>query len=126
MVPEDLESTLVVVQCDFIANSNAEGCMVVLFSENGNMTLNLTRNMNTSCTKVNLLNESIQMVYGFDIEADGSVGTLSVIGVIETKANGLKCDVEVKVKVKVTLASSFGKTNIFVTRYGIFTIDDKQ
>ena len=107
LVPGDLDSTLVVVQCDFIANSYAEGCMVILIGENDSLTLNLTRNKNRACAEANLFNESIQMVYAFDIEADGSVGTISIVGVIdETKVNGLKCDVEVK----VTTASSFGKT----------------
>ena len=96
LVPEDLDSDVAVVQCTFIAKSDAQGCMVIVFSENNSMALNLTRNMNLSCAEINLLNESIQMAYGYDIEADGSIGTLSVSGVIETKSNGLRCDVEVK------------------------------
>ena len=115
LVPGDLNSNLAVVQCDFIADSDAKGCMVVLYyGENHSITLNLTRNMNRLCAKVNLLNESIQMVYGFDIEADGSIGALSIVGIItETKANRLKCDEEVQ----VTPTSSLGKTVItFVTQ----------
>ena len=77
LVPGDLDSGVAVVQCTFIAKSDAQGCLVILFSENNIVTLNLTRDMkfNMSCAEVNLLNESIQMVYGFDIEADGSNGT---------------------------------------------------
>ena len=76
--------------------------------------------MNVSCAEVVLRYDSIQLAYGFDIEADGSIGALSIDGVIETKANGLKCDVEVKV-------TSFSKMyDITCYTVTIFTVYDKQ
>ena len=71
------------IQCEFIAGSNATGCMVVL---TGFVPyhINLTRNPST-----NLINSTVTLehplscytgVEAFDIESDGSVGSLAVPG----------------------------------------------
>ena len=73
----------VVVQCDFITGSNAKGCMVVLVGEFGNITQTL--NITNSC-KMEIFNSTdpitFHEVFAFDIESEGSIGTLAVPGVI--------------------------------------------
>ena len=67
-----------VVQCDFITGSNAQGCLVVLVGEFDNVTANLSilkQNISYSLS-------CYHVIYAFDIESDGSVGTLAVPGVI--------------------------------------------
>ena len=74
------------IQCDFITGSNAQGCMVVLVGESDNSTVNITRGDSKECAvvKLDLIYplHSYHKVIGFDIEADGSVGTLAVPGVL--------------------------------------------
>ena len=77
-----------IVQCDFITGSNAQGCMVVLVGEFDNITANLTRNNPCVSLAVNVTqNYCYDIVFGFDIESDGSVGTLAVPGVIIRNIN---------------------------------------
>ena len=72
------------LQCEFITGSDATGCMVVLTSENSQkVQYNLTRNSTIS----EVLSVTLEHppscytgVEGFDIESDGSVGTLPVPG----------------------------------------------
>ena len=69
------------VMCDFIPGSDAEGCMVVLVGELDNTIVNLTRD--DDCTiKTLSLSTPLSDVFGFDIESDGSVGTLPISGII--------------------------------------------
>ena len=73
----------VVVQCDFITGSNAQGCMVVLVGEFDNITANLS-NLEENGSKVLTISHPLSCYYeifAFDIESDGSVGTLAVPGV---------------------------------------------
>ena len=92
------DAKVITVQCDFIMNSNALGCMVVIVGEFTNITVNLTRGdkINSACTTVsnnNILNESLYDVFGFDIEFDNSVSSFLVPGVIErNNATRLTCD----------------------------------
>ena len=82
MVTEDYDSTLTItILCDFITGSNAQGCMVVLVGDLNNSTMNLTRN---STWTMGALTKSANLhdVFGFDIESDGSIGTLPVPGVV--------------------------------------------
>ena len=70
------------VQCDFITGSTAQGCMVVLVGELGNMTLTL-ESSNPSMTKCLDPSDKVldyQTVLGFAIEADGAVGSLGIPG----------------------------------------------
>ena len=78
------------LQCDFITGSNALGRMVILVGEFNNITVNLTKeNEETSTTKILSLNESFKLCYystgmvAYDIESDGTVGTLAVPGHLE-------------------------------------------
>ena len=72
------------LQCEFITGSDATGCMVVLTSENSHkVQYNLTRNSTIS----EILSVALEHppscytgVEAFDIESDGSVGTLPVPG----------------------------------------------
>ena len=71
----------IIVQCDFITGSNAQGCMVVLVGEFENITVNLEQN---GCDVVNVSHplSCYHKIFAFDIESDGSVGTLAVPGVL--------------------------------------------
>ena len=72
------------LQCKFITGSDATGCMVVLTSEYSQKTqYNLTRNSTISEVLSVTLEHSLSCyteVKAFDIESDGSVGTLPVPG----------------------------------------------
>ena len=81
------EDNVFIVQCDFITGSNAQGCMVVLVGELGNITANLTRINPCVTMTMNTTQNCYDNVFGFDIESDGSVGTLAVSGVILKDVN---------------------------------------
>ena len=73
------------IQCEFIAGSDATGCMVVLIGFVA-YHVNLTRNVNT-CTNSAITTITLEHpassytgVEAFDIESDGSVGSLAVPG----------------------------------------------
>ena len=71
------------VQCDFVNGSTAVGCMVVLVGQSDNITVNLTREgLNTSgrISRDLLQTTCITKVFGYDIESDGTVGTLAIEG----------------------------------------------
>ena len=84
-----------VVQCDFITGSNARGCMVVLVGEYDNITANLS-NLEENSSKVLNVSHPLSCyheIFAFDIESDGSVGTLAVPGVfkISNPSNTTSC-----------------------------------
>ena len=86
---ESRDVVTVTVQCDFIPGSYALGCMVVLVGESENTTLTLTKVSNSTCTLETTelpmnTNSEIIDVLGYDIENDGSIGTLAIPG----KLNG--------------------------------------
>ena len=68
------------VKCDFIPGSDAQGCMVVLMGKFGNITMNITQN-SSWLFKVTNPYSCYHGVLGYDIEPDGSIGTLAVSGV---------------------------------------------
>ena len=81
----------ILLHCEFITGSDAQGCSVVLVGrskiDSVTFTINLTKtDTSTSLTELQRLLNSIfpllcyQSVYGFDIESDGSVGALAVPG----------------------------------------------
>ena len=84
----DENRDVIILQCDFILGSVAQGCMVVLIGESENITVNLTRFFNTACTtetfELPTTVTDIISVFGYDIENDGSIGTLAIPG----KLNG--------------------------------------
>lgn len=84
MVSNPSKSNIITIECDFIKNSDAHGCMVVLEGEVDSQQFNLTRT-NQSSLGVFVLTHPLSCykeVFGFDIESDGSVGTLSIPGVL--------------------------------------------
>ena len=78
----------VVVQCDFITGSNAQGCMVVLVGDFSNTTHVLDRIDPCVLEFFNTTDpfmKSFCKVFAFVIESDGSIGTLAVPGVIMSR-----------------------------------------
>ena len=71
------------IQCEFITGSDATGCMVMLISENNEYQHNLTRG-NQSVAVLSVTLEHSPSCYtgveAFDIESDGSVGSLAIPG----------------------------------------------
>ena len=82
----DENRDVIILQCDFILGTVAQGCMVVLVGESKNITVNLTRFFNTACSMetFELPTTDIIYVFGYDIENDGSIGTFAIPG----KLNG--------------------------------------
>lgn len=75
-----------ILQCNFMAGSNAQGCMVVVVGEFENITGNVTRDSKCASHTV-ILNttyptSNYSAVFGYDIEYDGSIGDLVIPGVI--------------------------------------------
>ena len=79
------------LQCSFMDDSNAQGCMVVLVSSFGMEKRNLTRSGTQSVEAVNVMYplSCYSWVYGYDIESDGSLGTLAVPGTIARNSSGI-------------------------------------
>ena len=81
------------IQCEFITGFNATGCMVVLTGLNEPYHVNLTRNPNSNSTTTTVTLEYPLSCYtgvkAFDIEADGSVGSLPVLGQLKTESGTL-------------------------------------
>ena len=81
----------ILVQCEFITGSDAQGCLVVLVGRNGLDNVTYSMRSNRSNTSTNLIEleryvistyplSCYQDVYGFDIESDGSIGTQEILG----------------------------------------------
>ena len=70
------------VQCNFIPGSDAQGCMVVIEGKFENISVRLEREGTCSVGVISTTYPlpSYHRVFGFDIEMDGSVGTLAVPG----------------------------------------------
>lgn len=72
------------IVCEFVTGSNAMGCMVVLTSDGQKATYNLTRSESVNFSNVSVILEipqsCIDRVEAFDIEADGSVGSVAIPG----------------------------------------------
>jgi hypothetical protein len=77
------------IQCEFIVRSKATGCMVVLTSEQGREEYRLTRNTssNLAILQVTLRHviSSYLEVEAFDIELDGSIGSVAVPGMFRVR-----------------------------------------
>ena len=74
-----------IIRCEFIEDSNAAGYQIVLTTNNGEQDYyNLTKNQNTNSTAIAVTLELPPSCYSgvkaFDIEFDGSVGTLAIPG----------------------------------------------
>ena len=71
------------IQCGFIPGSNAIGCMVVITGfvpYHVNLTRNPSTNLTTSTVTLEHPPSCYAGVEAFDIESDGSVGSLAVPG----------------------------------------------
>ena len=88
LVQEDISRFT--LQCSFMDDSNAQGCMVVLVSSFGMEKRNLTRSETQSVEAMNVMYplSCYSRVYGYDIESDGSLGTLAVPGIIIRNSSG--------------------------------------
>ena len=91
VVSNQSNSNTVTIECDFIKNSDTQGCLVVLEGEVDSEQFNLTKS-NHSGRGVFVLKHPLscyEEVFGFDIESDGSVGTLAVPGVLMNNLNSV-------------------------------------
>ena len=78
------------VQCNFTTGSNARGCMVRMVlsntslygKESQNLTRNLTTNLAISTILLNYAQSCYHGVEAFDVESDGTVGSLAVPGML--------------------------------------------
>ena len=74
------------ILCEFVSGSNAKGCMVVLTSGGQAATYNLTKSETVNCSILTVTLEFAQshvdQVEAFDIEANGSVSSLAVPGLL--------------------------------------------
>ena len=81
----------ILLQCEFITGTDAQGCSVVLLGrkeiDNVTFTMNITKTDASSTLTIleRLINSTYlfscyQSVHGFDIESDGLVGALAVPG----------------------------------------------
>ena len=72
------------IQCEFIVGSKARGCMVVLTREQEREEYRLTRNTitNSAILRVTLRHvvSSYVDIEAFDVEFDGSIGSVAVPG----------------------------------------------
>lgn len=74
------------ILCDFITGSNAAGCMVVLTNEELGLEeyYNLTKSASANCSILTITLEHLPSQYNrvraYDIECDGSIGSLAVPG----------------------------------------------
>ena len=81
-----LEDNKVMLQCIFVTGSDASGCLVMLYlvGDAENITVKLAKEGKHICAMkvVNLTNSStnINEILGFDIESNGSIGTLPIPG----------------------------------------------
>ena len=86
-VAEVADSESVWIKCSFMAGSDATGCMVVFLGELGNTTVTLMKDVND---KVKMIVHKLpfplvcyDQVFAYDIESDGSTGTLAVPGIMQ-------------------------------------------
>ena len=93
-VREKQDSAL--IHCDFIAGSDALGCMVILVGEVTNTTVLVDRDNTTgvgvASTELPLPLSCYHDVIAFDIEADRSNGTLPITGTLVSETGDrVKC-----------------------------------
>ena len=98
----DEELHVIVIRCDFITGSSAQGCVVTLVAGYGieNFVVNLTRRgdalcAHSTCTIIGRATypaACCSEVFAYDLEEDGSVGTLPVSGHIRKLENGHTLD----------------------------------
>ena len=79
-------SNSITIHCDFVTGSDALGCVVILVGEVTNTTaiLNREAGIGVATTDLALPLGCYGEVMAYDIEADGSNGTLPVLGILGT------------------------------------------
>ena len=83
------------IQCEFIANSDAKGCIVVLLLDSvENISVNLSRIGDSAWHVITPFCGNVTEVIAFDIEYDGTLGTNPIPGVLtqNTSAAMLTCN----------------------------------
>ena len=84
-------STAITIQCLFIDGSSAQGCEVLLVTQDhGNITVDLTREGTCAETTLTLDKPgpvALINVFGLDVESDGEVGVTAVQGEVTTMDN---------------------------------------
>ena len=78
------DQCIFVIECEFISGSDAQGCLVILVRELDNVTSILTRSSKVGTVEVANPPSSYSNVLAFDIEHDGSIGTVAIHGDITT------------------------------------------
>ena len=86
----------IILHCDYIANTDAQGCMVELRDGSETVSINMSRNSNDECFTIAPLNAAIlDEALGFDIEFDGSIGGVAIPGEVVQDTNAVsECDSE--------------------------------
>ena len=98
------DGNAVMLQCVFVTGSDAIGCLVVLqlVGEADNTIVRLTRKGMHKCAmkSVTLTNSSSQIskILSYDIESNGSIGTLPVSGELSWNVSLLNCKSSDKVE----------------------------
>ena len=85
------------VSCKFLPGSSARGCMVVLVSEAENTTVNLTRTNYEKDVMVTYSPSCYNKIIAYDIEQDGTVGTLAFPGdlaKVKTLDTAIQCSLK--------------------------------
>ena len=92
-----------VVRCHFINGSNARGCHVVVVSEHtavDNVTTKLLRDGDSVSSASDVINFTAPLVFdcyhhmfAFDIEANGSVSSLAIAGMVANQNTITTCQI---------------------------------
>ena len=120
-------SNMSTILCEFVSGSNAIGCMVVLTSGGQEATYNLSKSETvTNCSILTVTLEfpqsHIDQVEAFDIEANGSVSSLAIPGLlsnilptsctpIDTSTCKLQCNTSC-INATCIISSYYSKTSI--------------
>ena len=82
------------IQCEFLVNSDAMGCMVVLLLDNvENITINISRTGDSAFHMLTPFCGNVTKVFAFDIEYDGTVGVNPISGMLARNTSAmLTCD----------------------------------
>ena len=107
--------------CHFLPGSDALGCMVILIGEFSNHTLKLMKRSADDAVhteELKLENSSLSCynrIVAFDIESDGSVGTLPVPGHLMSSAGYLKRSTDGPCLANGNLLITAGRSGVFVS-----------
>ena len=112
------ENATIEVMCDFIRGSDAQGCMVVMVgeSENTTVTVNLTRD--NECTIKTLpLTTPLSDIFGFDVESDGSIGTIAIPGTISAQSDNPLCHPKRAIQINTPALGKFRDIDLLLNKH---------